>query len=80
MIGLSELRKGQVGRVVAIGGEAAFRRRLCELGLTVAGRVTCYAEGAGKRTAVYLTDGGLLALRRQDAALILCEPEGEVHE
>lgn len=75
MIDLSELKIGEVGRVIAVGGEASFRRRLSELGLTVSGEVTCYATASGGRTAVYLTDSGLLALRRQDARLILCERE-----
>lgn len=75
MISLSELSIGEVGRVVAVGGEEAFCRRLSELGLSVAGRVSCYAQASSGRTAVYLTDGGLIALRRQDAKLIFCERE-----
>lgn len=77
MINLSELKIGEVGRVIAIGGEPSFRRRLCELGLTVTGKVSLYAEASGGRTAVYLTDGGLIALRKQDASLVLCEALGE---
>lgn len=73
MMCLSELKIGERGRVVAIGGEASFRRRLNELGLNVTAYITCYAQASGGRTAVYLTDGGLIALRKQDAKLILCE-------
>lgn len=74
---LSELKRGEVGRVVEVGGEAPLRRRLGELGLTVGGKVSCYACASGGRTAVYLTEGGLLALRKGDAMRILCEREGE---
>lgn len=76
MVSLSELKIGETARVIAIGGEASFRRRLSELGLTVASGVSCYAVASGGRTAVYLTEGGLMALRRQDAKLIICEREG----
>lgn len=73
MTKLSTLRLRESAKILAIGGEPSFRRRLSELGLTVAGRVTCYAEAIGGRTAVYQTEGGLIALRKQDADLIQCE-------
>lgn len=75
MISLSELKLGEAAKITAVGGEAPFRRRLSELGLTVGGRAICYAEASGGRTAVYLTEGGLMALRKQDARLIICERE-----
>lgn len=77
MVGLCELAVGEGGRVVAVECDAAFRRRLGELGLVVGGEVRCYATASRGRTAVYLTEGGLLALRRRDAARILCEREGK---
>lgn len=75
MIELSELKIGESARIVAIGGEVPFRRRLNELGLTVSGKVSCYAMAVGGRTAVYLTEGGLIALRKRDAKLVWCEME-----
>lgn len=76
MIKLCDLDPLQKCRVISVQGEGTFCRRLTELGLTEGSRVCCYAWAPGKKTAVYLTDGGLLALRRRDAELIICR-EGD---
>ncbi len=73
MRSLSSLRAGQVGRLVEIGGQRLFRRRLMELGLL---------PGSLVRVVRQMELGGLLELevrrsrvtvRRHEAGALLVE-------
>lgn len=71
---LCDAPQGQEVTVVSVGCQAAMRRRLRELGLLEGSRVRCLYPSAFGDPRAYLVKGTVLALRRQDAMAILCQP------
>ena len=74
---LSALRVGQSAYVAEIQADEAMRRRLLDLGLIRGTRVTCTAKSPAGDPAAYLIRGAVIALRREDAALV-CASSREV--
>jgi len=77
MTNLSNLKDGAAGRVVAVTGEALLRERIVELGFTPGTLVAVRCRALlGDPIEVKLR-GGLLAIRRDEAACvgIAMEPE-----
>ena len=70
---LSALRPGQRAVVARVGGQAAMRRRLADLGLIPGTAVACTALAPVGDPAAYLIRGAVIALRRKDAAEVLLE-------
>lgn len=70
---LAALRSGQRGRVEAVAGEDAMRRRLLDLGLIPGTAVSCVAVSPAGDPAAYLIRGAVIALRRRDAAAVALE-------
>jgi Fe2+ transport system protein FeoA len=76
-VSLSQLRPGQTATIVRVGGHAAARRRLLEMGL-VRGETIAVERVAPLGDPVEFTIKGYhLSLRRQDAAQIEVELKGE---
>ena len=70
---LSELRPGQGGRVLNVGGEVMFRRRLQEMGIVLGNpvevlNVAPFGDPIKLRVPSYE-----LSIRRRDAALVTVE-------
>jgi Fe2+ transport system protein FeoA len=76
-VSLSQLRPGQTGTIIRVGGRAAARRRLLEMGL-VRGETIAVERVAPLGDPVEFTIKGYhLSLRRQDAAQIEVELKEE---
>jgi Fe2+ transport system protein FeoA len=75
-IPLSQLRIGNVGRVVALSNTCAglIRRRLLDLGVTPGVRVAVERANTGQSAAAYRIRQTLIALRREQADQILVQP------
>jgi Fe2+ transport system protein FeoA len=73
VVTLDQLRHGQAGRVLHVGGRPAARRRLLELGL-VRGETIVFERSAPLGDPLeYVIKGYHLSLRRRDAATITVE-------
>ncbi len=71
---LDRLPDGQRARVVAIGGEAAVRRRLLEMGFCAGTAVTAVRRAPLADPIEFLVRGYHLSLRRAQAAQVLVAP------
>lgn len=71
---LSRLRQGQVGRLVSIGGERAYRRRLLELGLIRGTEVRVIKVAPLGDPLEIEVRGARLSLRRAEAAQLMVIP------
>ncbi|MDR1669294.1 MAG: ferrous iron transport protein A [Oscillospiraceae bacterium] len=71
---LRELKVGESGRVIAVGGEKALRRRLLEMGITPHTTLTVRKAAPMGDPIELLLRGYLLTLRLEDAAQIGVEP------
>ncbi|WP_181551949.1 FeoA family protein [Desulfosalsimonas propionicica] len=71
---LSEMREGQSGRIVSVGGDMRLRRRILEMGLTRDSKF--YIEKyAPLRDPLELTTRGMhVSLRVKEAMAITVEP------
>jgi len=67
---LRDLKIGQSGRVVAVGGEKVLRRRLLDMGLTPRTNVTVKKIAPLGDPIELLLRGYVLSLRLEDAAQI----------
>ncbi|HYE08443.1 MAG TPA: FeoA family protein [Planctomycetota bacterium] len=72
---LDRLPDGERARVVAIGGEAAVRRRLLEMGLCAGTTVTAVRRAPLADPIEFEVRGYHLSLRSAQAALIVVAPE-----
>ncbi|MFQ5664741.1 MAG: ferrous iron transport protein A [Terriglobia bacterium] len=68
---MSELHPGETAEVVRLAGESLRRRRLLELGLVPGTRVSAVRRSPGGEPTAYAIRGAVVALRREDAALVL---------
>ena len=72
---LSEMREGQYGRIVSVGGDMRLRRRILEMGLT-RGAEFYIEKYAPLRDPLELVVKGMhVSLRVNDAAAITVEME-----
>ena len=72
---LRNLRVGQSGRVLAVGGEKALRRRLLDMGITPRTVVTVKKAAPMGDPIELLLRGYVLTLRLEDADKITVEEE-----
>jgi len=70
---LDRLNAGSLGRVVAVGGRGAFRRRLLELGLLPGTPVQRTGQAPLGDPLSFRVRGAILCLRRLEAAAIEVE-------
>lgn len=70
---LRELRVGQSGRVLTVGGEKALRRRLLEMGITPHTMITVKKAAPMGDPIELLLRGYVLTLRLADAQKITVE-------
>ena len=73
---LRELKVGESGRVVSVGGERALRHRLLEMGITPRTVVTVKKVAPMGDPIELLLRGYVLSLRLEDAEKIALEEEG----
>ena len=72
---LSMFRPGESGIVHSVDGEArGLAGRLRDLGFTAGTRVTCVCVSPLGDPVAYRVRGALIALRREDAAMIRVSP------
>lgn len=74
MVPLSKLPLGGRGRVVEVGGDRAFRRRLMELGVLPGTPVRLIRTAPLGDPLVVEVRGGQLSLRRREAQAVVVEP------
>ena len=72
---LSELQPGDSGQVIRVEGVGEGRRRLMDLGLIPGTRVVAEMTSPMGDPTAYRIRGALIALRRNQARLIVIEPE-----
>lgn len=72
-IKLSDLREGQSGRIIKIGGHGALRRRLLEMGLLKGSRVYVEKYAPLKDPLELIIKGYHVSLRVEEAAHIILE-------
>lgn len=70
---LQDLQVGESGRILAIGGEKALRRRLLDMGLTPRTTVTVKKVAPLGDPMELLLRGYVLSLRLEDAEKIVVE-------
>ena len=75
---LNHLRPGQAGTVLSLRASGRDLRRLLDIGLTKGCRVECLHVSPFGDPAAYEVRGAVIALRREDGALvrIAAEPPG----
>lgn len=71
---LDQFAPGTSGRVVALRANGLIRRRLLDLGFVPGAVVGVVRHSPLGDPTAYLVKGALIALRRQDAALVEMEP------
>ncbi|MGN8967982.1 FeoA family protein [Intestinimonas sp. HCP28S3_D6] len=69
------LPEGESARVLHVGGEAAMRRRLMDLGLIPGTSVTCRGRAPAGDPGAYSFLGCVVALRSRDAAAVALTQE-----
>ncbi|MBQ9517565.1 MAG: ferrous iron transport protein A [Eubacterium sp.] len=67
---LSELKDAQSGVISSINADAAFTRRLGEMGFTAGERVECICRSAFGSPILYFAKGSAVALRKRDASRV----------
>jgi ferrous iron transport protein A len=73
---LDELRSGERAKVLAIGGEGVFRRRLLELGLLPGTEIERTGQAPLGDPVSYRVRGAVVCLRRVDARVVSVAPAG----
>ena len=77
MVPLPSLSAGDRGRLVSVGGERSFRRRLLELGLLPGTELRVVRRVDTGHLIEVEVAGGYLSLRRSEAAeLLVAQAEG----
>jgi ferrous iron transport protein A len=71
---LDRLVPGDVGRVIDVGGQGAFRRRLLDMGFVAGADVRVIKEAPLNDPVEYRLGGTHVTLRRHEAAHIVVEP------
>lgn len=71
---LDRLVPGDVGRVIDVGGQGAFRRRLLDMGFVSGAHVRVIKEAPLNDPVEYCLGGTHVTLRRHEAAHIVVEP------
>ncbi|MBR3894146.1 MAG: ferrous iron transport protein A [Clostridia bacterium] len=74
-IKLCELAVGDLAEVCTLLNRRAIRRRLQDLGLVEDTVVECIGKSPGGGMSAYLIRGAVIALRDEDAALVLVTPQ-----
>jgi Fe2+ transport system protein FeoA len=74
MMTIKDLKIGQSGSVVTVGGEKALRRRLLDMGITPRTTVTVKKAAPMGDPIELLIRGYVLSLRLEDAEKITIEP------
>jgi Fe2+ transport system protein FeoA len=72
-VALSTLRPGDAARVVDVGGEGAFRRRLLDMGFTKGALVRVIKHAPFRDPIEYCIGGTHVTLRKQEAGHIIVE-------
>ena len=72
---LSELTQGQEGVVKRVRGSARVKRRLQEMGFVAGARVRVEKFAPLKDPAEYVIRNYHVSLRRQEAAMVVLEPD-----
>lgn len=70
---LAQLKVGQQGTIVSVGGERNTRRRLMDMGLVAGETITVKAVAPLGDPIEFLVKGYCLSLRRQEVSHILVE-------
>ncbi len=76
-IRLSELKKGQTGRIVRVGGQGVLRRRLLEMGLIKGTLVYVEKYAPLKDPIELIVKGYHVSLRVEEAAQVILEEVGQ---
>jgi len=71
---LSEMKEGQAGRIVSVGGEIRLRRRLIEMGLTRGALFNIEKYAPLRDPLELVVKGTHVSLRVREAAEIAVEP------
>lgn len=72
---LDQLKPGESGIILAVGGQGALRRRLLEMGLTPGTRVMMQKMAPSGDPIELHIRGYQLTLRKEDAAQITLDPD-----
>lgn len=73
-ISLNELRPGQTGLIIAVGGHGITRRRLLEMGIRVGESVKMIKSAPLMDPLEISLGNGHISIRRAEAALISVDP------
>ena len=73
---LSEMKIGQTAEICWLADHKAITKRLLDLGFEPGARVGCVLTKHGGEISAYWIKGAVIALRREDAELILVKEEG----
>ncbi len=71
---LSELKDGQFGVISSVKHDAAFERRLMDMGFCPGERVLRLGSGLGGGLLLFRVKGSMVALRKEDARGIEVRP------
>ena len=71
MMRLCDIGPGESALVLSLRAAGGMRRRLLDIGLVENTRVTCVGRSPFGDPAAFLIRGAVIALRREDCALIL---------
>lgn len=72
---LSDMKEGQTGRIVSVGGEMRLRRRIIEMGITRGARFHIEKYAPLRDPLELVVKGTHVSLRVKEAAEIKVEPE-----
>lgn len=76
---LGDLRVGQTGVMRSLNATGMVRNRLLDLGFLPGTRVTAVRRAPLGDPTAYRIRGAVLALRHEDASLVIAEPITQVH-
>lgn len=74
---MSEMKKGEEGRIVDLKNKGDIRRRLMDIGFTVGTPVRCVGKSPLGDPTAFLIKGAIIALRAEDSAEITIESDTE---
>lgn len=67
---LTDLKAGQVAHILRVGGEDAFRERLCELGISPGAKVNLKSKLPFNGPIIMRVESTTLALRKEEASQV----------
>lgn len=73
MVCLTDLKPGETAIVKELSQESRLRRRLLDIGLFHGSAVKCIAKSPLGDPTAYLICGAVIALRKEDSALVLVQ-------